>query len=150
MEIIKITKKNRYYQEIINIYYNWWLKSKKLSLIDIDNMFKDILDNNELPFIYALIINDTLIGTYQINQKDDIDEKEYEPYLANVFIKEQYRNRGFSRVLIEDSIKKTKELGYKTLYLHSRLENYYEKFGFKFLEEVETKYGKKRIFEKDV
>ena len=121
-----------------------------MSLVDIDNMFKDTLDKDELPFIYALIINDTLIGTYQINQKDDIDEKEYEPYLANVFSKEQYRNRGFSRVLIEDSIKKTKELGYKNLYLHSRLENYYEKFGFKFLEEVETKYGKKRIFEKDV
>ena len=145
MEIIKITKKNRYYQEIINIYYNWWLKSKNMSLVDIDNMFKDTLDKDELPFIYALIINDTLIGTYQINQKDDIDEKEYEPYLASLDTTCQK-----IRFLIEDSIKKTKELGYKTLYLHSRLENYYEKFGFKFLEEVETKYGKKRIFEKDV
>ena len=150
MEIIKINKNNRYYKEIINIYYNWWLKSKKMSLDNINNLYKDTLNDDHLPNIYALIINDTLIGNYEINQKDDIDEKEYEPYLANVYIKEEYRGQGYSKILINDALKKAKELGYKKLYLHSRLENYYEKFGFKFQEEVETKYGKKRIFVKDI
>ena len=150
MEIIKITKTNRYYKEIINIYYKWWLNTKKMSLNDINNLFKDTLDNNELPHIYALIINDTLIGTYQINKKDDIDEKEYEPYLADVYIKEEYRGRGLSKTLIQDAITKAKELGYKTLYLHSSLKNYYEKFGFTFLEEVPTKYGNKRIYKQDI
>ena len=145
MKIINIKTEDRYFKEIINIYYNWFSK-EKYKYEEFYNKYKEILISEKLPSLNALIINDTLIGVYELNEKDGIDSEKYTPYLANVFIKEKYRNQGYSKILIEDAISKTEKLGYKTLYLHSRHENYYEKFGFKFFKEVDTKTSTKRIF----
>jgi len=100
--------------------------------------------------VYGLLVNDILIGVYEINKKDSVDCLDYFPYLANVYVKAYYRRLGYSRILIEDAIKRVKRLGYRSLYLHSRHENYYEKFGFRLLQEVETSFGKKRIFVLDL
>lgn len=146
MELKTINKTNRYFFEIINNYYNWWGKEKDQSLKEIHDFYVNIIENDDLPVIRALIINDTLIGFYELNAKDGIDEEKYTPYLANVFVKEQYRKQGYSTYLINDAIELAKNMGYEELYLHSRIENYYEKYGFKFLKEVNTKLGKKRIY----
>jgi len=145
MKIITINKNNRYFKEFVNINYNWWGYKKDFTL---ETMTKHYLDSFEkkLPKLRALISNDTLIGFYELNEKDYVDEADYTPYLANVYIKEEYRKRGYSTLLINDSISYAKELGYKDLYLHSKHENYYEKYNFEFIGEVETKYGNKRIF----
>ena len=150
MEIKTINKHNRYYHEIINTYYKWWGKEKKTTLKEIDELYKNKIEEKELPIIRALIINDTLIGFYELNEKDNIDEEKYTPYLANVFVKEIYRNQGYGAYLIKDAIKLAGSLNYKELYLHSRLENFYEKYGFEFLKEVDTKLGKKRIYKIDI
>ncbi len=145
MIIKSITKPNRYFNEFINLCYQWWGKEKNQSYQEIKDYYLNSLDN-KLPIIRTLIINDTLIGFYEINEKDSIDDEKYTPYLANVYIKEEYRKQGYSTILINDAIEFIKKEGYKDLYLHSRIENYYEKYGFKFLKEVKTKYGNKRIF----
>jgi len=145
MKIITINQNDRYFKEFVNINFNWWGYKKDFTL---DTMIKHYLDSldQKLPKLRALISNDTLVGFYEINEKDYVDEADYTPYLANVYIKEEYRKRGYSTLLINDSIEYTKELGYKDLYLHSKHENYYEKYNFEFIGEVETKYGNKRIF----
>ena len=148
MNIIKIDHDNRYFREIYIIYKNWL----KESSYEIDekaflNEYLTSFSEDKLPNIYALIINDTLIGMYELSTKDFIDNEKYTPYLSRVFIKEEYRNKGYGAMLIEHAISTAKSLEFKKLYLHSHHENLYEKFGFKFLKEVETKYGKKRVYE---
>ena len=106
MEIKKITINSRYHDEAVNIFYNWWGKDiKKISLDNIVKSYKD-KENEKLPVIYGIIINDTLIGLYEINEKDDIDGEIYTPYLANVYVKPSYRGQGFGKILILDSLKK--------------------------------------------
>ena len=150
MEVRTIDKKDRYYQEIINCLYNQWGKERNETLKQIDENYDNALGIDSLPIMRALIINDTLIGSYELNEKDDIDNEEYTPYLAKVYVKEKYRHRGYGSVMIKDAISLAKNLGYKTLYLHSRLENFYELYGFKFFKEVDTKYGKKRVFKYEI
>lgn len=146
MQIKQITSDNRYYREILNIYYTWWGSIKKKTYEEIESIYQEALTPDTFPKIYALIINDTLIGTYTLDEKDDIDTETYTPYLANVYIKEPYRNKGYGSYLIEDAKKRAEQLKYKELYLHSGIQNYYEKFGFTFIKEVQTAYGTKRIF----
>ncbi len=146
MEVKTIRKANRYFNEIVNHCYNWWGKEKNKSIKEIIDQYIGNFTEDKLPVLRALIINDTLIGFYELNAKDDIDDEKYTPYLANVYVKEQYRKQGYGRVLINDSITLAKNLGYKELYLHSRLENFYEQYDFRFLKEVNTKLGKKRIY----
>jgi len=143
MKIITITNENRYFKEYLNLCYNWFGKEKNLSINEIKEQYKF---HDKLPAIRVLIINDTLIGFYELNEKDNIEEEDYKPYLANVYVKEEYRKQGYSTILINDSINFAKELGYKDLYLHSRIKDYYEKYNFEFIKEVKTKYGNKRIF----
>lgn len=147
MQIKQVNNDNRYYREILNIYYSWWGSIKKKTHEEIESIYKEALTTDTFPKIYALIINDTLIGTYTLDEKDDIENEPYTPYLSNVYVKEKYRHQGYGTLLIEDAKNKTLHLGYKKLYLHSHLENYYEKYGFQFIKEVDTPYGKKKIFE---
>lgn len=144
MDIVLLNNNNnRYFKEVINIYYKWWGSKKNTSYEKILSTYSNF---SSLPHIYALIINDTLIGTYCLSPKDDIDNEDYTPYLANLYIKEKYRNQGYSKILINDAKIKAQALGYDTLYLHSHLNNYYEKYSFTYLKEINTKYGPKRIY----
>ena len=143
MEIITIQRKNRYFNEFVNHCYNWFGEEKHQSIEDIRRPYNFV---DKLPKIRVLTINDTLIGFYEINEKDGIDTEDYTPYLAGVYVREEYRKKGYGTILINDAIKYAKELGYKDLYLHSRIKNYYEKYDFKFIKEVKTPLGNKRIF----
>ena len=149
MKIINIKEEDKYFKEIINIYYEWFGKDN-YTFEEFYNKYKEVLSSEKIPSLYALIINDTLIGMYELNEKDGIDSKKYTPYLASVFIKENYRKNNYSELLINDAIKRASSYGYKKLYLHSRIENYYEKFGFNLIEEVKINNQIKRIYEKTI
>ena len=148
MKIIRIKEEDKYFKEIINIYYEWFGK-ENYTLEEFYNKYKEVLVSETIPSLYALIINDTLIGMYELNEKDGIDIKKYTPYLAGVYIKENYRNNKYSELLINDAIKRANNYGYKKRYLHSRIENYYEKYGFKLIEEVKINKQIKRIYERE-
>ncbi len=145
MQISKVDIDSKYYQEILEIFYNWWGKKKGLTLSDIDKIYRHSQDNFK-PVIYGLIIRDELVGVIELNERDGIIDKDYQPYIANVFVKEEYRGLGYSRILINDIVEVVKEMGFKDVYLHSKHENYYEKFGFQYIGLGMSKHGPKRIF----
>lgn len=144
MKIVKLEKDSIYFAEVLNIFYSWWGVIKNKSLSEIRNDYDSYGESN-LPVIYILLDNDNLIGMYEINEYDDVYTS-LTPFLANVYIKEEYRGNGYSKKLIEDAKSR-----YDVLYLHSRINNYYEKFGFIYLGEFASKYGMKRVYkyEKD-
>ncbi len=149
MNIIKISNEDNYFKEIVNTYYEWWGHKYYDTLDKFYEYYKSCLTNQQLPRLYALLDNKELIGMYELNDHDRIEVVET-PFLSNVYIKEEFRGKGYSKLLINDSIKETKKLGFNKLYLRSHHENYYEKFGFKLIKEVETSIGKKRIFEIEI
>ena len=57
------------------------------------------INNNTYPKTIILLKNNELIGFYQITDHDN-DSTLYTPWLANVFIKKEYRNQGYGRFLI--------------------------------------------------
>ena len=146
MKLVRIDKDSRYLKEIINILYKWWGEKYEFSYKEMETLYKTYIADEKIPNLYALIINETLVGMYEINEKDKIDVRDYCPYLANVFVKEEYRGLGYSKYLINDAIKRTKELGYKKLYLHTKHDSLYQRYGFEFLEKVKIKYGEKKIY----
>ena len=107
---------------------------------------KDIIsgiNNNTYPITIILLKNNDLIGFYQITSHDN-DATSYTPWLANVFIKEKYRHQGYGRFLIETVPNYMNKLNIKTLYLHTRHQNLYEKFGWKLLKPLKLPDGIKR------
>ena len=53
-----------------------------------------------------------------------------------MYVKEEYRGKGYSKILNDAILEEAKKRGFKKLYLKTDLTNYYEKFGAIFLENL--------------
>lgn len=54
--------------------------------------------------------------------------------VCNYVCKKEYRGNGYSKILNDAILQEAKSRGFKRIYLKTTLENYYEKFGAKYLE----------------
>lgn len=55
-----------------------------------------------------------------------------------MFVKEEHRGKGYSKILNKAILDEAKRRKFKKIYLKTRLKNYYEKFGAKYIEELEN------------
>ena len=117
-----------YINEINEILLRW------INIKTIGNIKYGII-NNTYPITIILLKDNELIGFYQIVEHDN-DNTSYTPWIANVYVLEEYRGLGYGRVLIESIPDFMKELNIKTIYLHTRHINLYEKFGFEKYQEL--------------
>lgn len=117
-----------YIKKINDIILKW------INIETIDNIKNGII-NNTYPITIILLKDNKLIGFYQIVEHDN-DNTSYTPWIANVYVLEEYRGLGYGRVLIESIPDFMKELNIKTIYLHTRQINLYEKFGFEKYQEL--------------
>lgn len=113
---------NSYIKEINDLLIKWQ------NTDNLKNINNGII-NNTFPITIILLLNNKLIGFYQILEHDN-DQSSYTPWIANVYIKEKYRGLGYGRKLIESIPKFMENLHIKTIYLHTKHINLYEKFGF--------------------
>lgn len=56
-----------------------------------------------------------------------------------MYVKEIYRNKGYSKILNDAILKEAKERGFKTIYLKTDLNNYYDKFGAIYIKDLKSK-----------
>ena len=82
-----------YINEINEILLRW------INIKTIGNIKYGII-NNTYPITIILLKDNELIGFYQIVQHDN-DNTSYTPWIANVYVKEEYRHLGYGRILIE-------------------------------------------------
>lgn len=128
---------DKYVNEVNDLLISW---------IKVDNLenIKNGIKNKTYPITIILLKDNVLIGFYQILEHDH-DNTQYTPWIANVYIKEEYRGLGMGRILIESIPQFMKKLNIKTIYLHTRHVNLYEKFGFKKLEKLKLDDNIKRF-----
>ena len=132
-----------YINEINEILLRW------INIKTIGNIKYGII-NNTYPITIILLKDNELIGFYQIVEHDN-DNTSYTPWIANVYVLEEYRGLGYGRVLIESIPDFMKELNIKTIYLHTRHINLYEKFAFEKYQELDLGDNIKRfIYKMDI
>ena len=120
----------------------------KTKLITKDSKYYTEINNYiEKPVepMYTIILldNDKLIGFYQIVEHDN-DQTHYTPWIANVYIKEEYRHQGYGKILIKSIPDYLKKLNISPIYLHTRHKNLYEKFNWQLLSPLYLSDGIKR------
>ncbi len=124
-EILTLNNIN-YIDEILDILDNW----QNINKTQIKKEIIKGITENKMPITILLTNEKELIGFYQIVEHDN-DNTIYTPWIANLIIKEQYRNKGYGKILINTITKYMKKYNISKIYLHSRHKNFYEKFGFK-------------------
>jgi len=144
IQIKKLTNKNSlHFEKICKWQQSWWDEDYKEE--KVKEFMERCLNSDKIPQTYIALCNDKVVGMYQITMDDNVDIRpDYYPWLVNVYVDEEYRGKGVCSCLMKDAITKFKNLNIKRMYLYTKHENLYEKYGWKFLEEVETLKGKIR------
>ena len=127
MEFESITKNSLETEALLNILQKEWPEAYVWLTDVIDYWSKDAL-----PQIVIATENGEIIGYYSLVEKELVkDNHDYTPWLGTLFVREKYRGKHYSPILIENVCSRVKNMGYENLYLATEHIGYYEKFGFK-------------------
>ena len=137
MEVIDL-KCSKYIDEYIELCsLEWGEKKTKAEMQEYIKRRKNkILDGDKYISILGLINENELVGFISLFKTDGDERTDLSPWYATMYVKEKYRNKGYSKILNNAILKKAKELGYQKVYLKTDLNNYYEKFGARYIENL--------------
>lgn len=142
MEIYNLSEKKEYLDEVIILEYDEWASDKDRNRAERlkrkkEKVLKQFNENNFCKLI--LIENGILVGFISLFP-NDCDELPYlSPWYSTMYVKEKYRKKGYSKILNDAIINEAKKREIRILYLKTELKNYYEKFGAKYIKELNEK-----------
>lgn len=141
LKIYNIKEKQGFLKEVAELTQKEWgtrTNSKEEFEEKINKKVSKIIDNFNNPFYCKLVLldNDILIGFISIFPTDGDERNDLSPWYATMYVKEEFRGKGYSKILNDAILREAKNRGFKKLYLRTNLINYYEKFGALFLENL--------------
>lgn len=143
MEIYNIKEKEQFIREVAELTQKEWgskVNSQEEFEEKVNRKIKKILSMlDDKSYCKLILVDDNiLIGFISIFPYDGEEMKELSPWYATMFVKSEYRGKGYSKLLNDAILHEARERGFQKLYLKTNLDNYYEKFGAKFLEILES------------
>jgi len=119
--------------------YDWWGKEEGYAYEAVRSYMAHSLQQERLPQTFGLFLDDELIGMYQFTHEDLFVRPDIYPWLANVFIAPPYRQSGYGSYLLSTVRENAAlHLASRELFLFTTHEGLYEKFGWSFIEEIDT------------
>ena len=139
LKIYNIKEKQEFLREVAELTQKEWGKktnSKEEFEAKINKKISKIINSFDNPLYCKLVLldDDVLIGFISIFPTDGEERKDLSPWYATMYVKEDYRGKGYSKILNTAILEEAKKRGFKKLYLKTDLINYYEKFGATFLD----------------
>lgn len=141
MEIYNLKEKQEFIKEVVTLEDEEWSEKKEKNKserikIKIEKIKAKLEDKDFCKLI--LVDKNNLIGFISIFPHDCDKHPELTPWYATMYVKKEYRGKGYSKILNNAILKEAKNRGYKEIYLKTTLNNYYEKFGAEFVENIDT------------
>lgn len=141
LEIYNIKERREFLREIAELTQKEWgskVNSKDEFENKINKKICKIVNNLNNPLYCKLLLleNSVLIGFISIFPTDGNERNDLSPWYSTMFVKEEYRGKGYSKILNQAILKEAQKRGFKKIYLKTNLINYYEKFGAIFLENL--------------
>ena len=97
----------------------------------------------QLPIRLVAILDGACVGTVSITE-NDLQCRDYTPWLAALYVDEPFRGKGIGEGLIERVKEIAKSLGYREVYLRTEhASDYYRKLGWQFVEACEDNFNLK-------
>lgn len=142
MEICNVKEKQEYIEEIARLSKLEWAEYDTEEELNnkIEETINKIKNNLDNPSYCKLVLldNDNLVGFISIFSIDGDECQELTPWYATMYVKSEYRGKGYSKILNDAILKEAKSRGFKKIYLKSELKNYYEKFGAKYIKDLQN------------
>lgn len=125
--------------------YSWWGENEGYSLEAVRSALSHSMQEDRLPQTYGLFLDGEIIGMYQFIYDDLWARPDIYPWLANVYMDEKYRGRGYGRLLMSKIRETAENTGFGEVYLYTEFEGLYEKLGWEFLSEIDTFIEDRRV-----
>lgn len=140
MEIINLKNSEKYLREYIQLCSKEWgtqCDDNQLK-IKVDRKLEEILlnRNNKITLALGLINDNNLLGFISLLKTDGDERNDLTPWYGTMYVKQEFRGNGYSKILNSAILEEAKRLGYNKVYLKTSLINYYEKFGAKYIEKL--------------
>ena len=136
LKVYNLLDKLEYLEEVVNLEYEEWANNKEDNKNDrinqkIRNIKNNLSNNNFCKLI--LLKDNALIGFISIFPNDSDECTNLTPWYATMYVKKEYRGNGYSIILNNEVLEESRKRNYKEIFLKTNLNNYYEKFGAKFV-----------------
>ena len=144
LKIYNLEERQEYIKEIVILTQKEWGK-RNLPSNEYENKIIKKVEQikglfNDKNYCKLILLDDNnLVGFISIFPNDGEERKDLSPRYATMYVKEQYRGRGYSKILNDAILKEARKRKIKRLYLKTELINYYEKFGAKYMENLNEK-----------
>lgn len=135
MKIINLKEENIYLEDYVKLCSLEWGSPK--SDDEVKEKVSSILSGDKVISVLGLVDDDTLIGFISLFKYDGDERRDLSPWYATMYVKSEFRGKGYSKLLNDAIINEARNLGYSKIYLKTDLVNYYEKFGAKYIEDLE-------------
>lgn len=141
IEIFNIKEKPEYIEEVAFLTQKEWGKHN-LAEEEFDAKviasIERIKSNLENAYYCKLVLvdDDVLVGFISIFEHDGDERLDLKPWYATMYVKKEFRGKGYSKLLNNAILDEARKRGFSKLYLKSDLVNYYEKFGAKYIEDL--------------
>ena len=141
LQIFNIREKQKYLREVAELTQKEWgikTSSKKEFEEKINKKISKIINHFDNPLYCKLVLldDDILIGFISIFPTDGDEKQNLSPWYATMYVKKEFRGKGYSKILNTAILEEAKKRGFTKLYLKTNLINYYEKFGATYLENL--------------
>ncbi|KUO53147.1 MAG: hypothetical protein APF76_03650 [Desulfitibacter sp. BRH_c19] len=119
-------------EEISKYFYSeWGYLYPERSIKEFEVSISERLNLNKLPLALVAMDQDKFIGTVCLKEYDMETRNDITPWLAGLYVKEEFRNKGVGKILIDNIIEVAKKMGINTLYLYTpNAKEYYKKFNW--------------------
>ena len=91
--------------------------------------------HSPLPQFFLLMEDERIIGCYGLAVNDFISRHDLYPWFVALYIEEDKRSQALGGLLLKHAVNEAAAAGFDTLYLTTDHEGYYEKYGWKRIED---------------
>jgi len=114
-----------------HFYQEWGYLFHDRSLKDFKDSIVERLNYDKIPLALVAVDKGRFIGTICLKEYDMDTRKELSPWLAGLYIKDEYRNIGIGKLLIENISNEALKININELYLFTpSAKDYYKKLGW--------------------
>lgn len=101
-----------------------------------------------LPRFFLLLKGGKITGCYGLVTNDFVSRHDLFPWFACLYVEEEHRGQELGKLMMEHAAKEAKKSGFSSMYLVTDHEGYYEKYGWRRIEDgYDPKGVKTRIYE---
>lgn len=131
MKIYSLRENQKYLNEVMELCIKEWGSQESKENIEskIKEKANKFLNYESTVYDTLILVDKELIGFISLCKTDGEEYQNLTPWYATMYVKEEYRGKGYSKVLNEAILNYANEKGFKKIYLKTDLNDYYEKFG---------------------